>query len=145
MRVFKYLIGIWAAIAVYTVFSLAAGPRGISAYNYLLSERQLQWDNLRSLGNINEELERTRINLLYDQDTQLVHARQMGYGFPDERFIRIVGLSGSNNAFTSIGSVYSAQYPDYIPDRNIKIAAFLIGMMFFSFFLMMEIIEKRTR
>jgi len=145
MKVFKYILGIWAAIAVYALFSFLAGPKGLSAYNYLLSEKDIQWNNIRELGMRNEDLERTRNNLIYDHDTLLVHARQMGYGYEDERFIRIVGLSNIKPIPAEVGTVYSAEKPDFISDRNIKIAALCIGVMFFAFFFMLEIIDKRSK
>ncbi|MDR0320758.1 MAG: septum formation initiator family protein [Treponema sp.] len=145
MRVFKYLIGIWTAIVVYTIFSFLGGPTGLSSFNYLLSERDRQWDNIKNLGIINEDLERTRNNLLYDQDTLLVHARQMGYGQEDERFVRIVGLGTVNTAPAVAGNVYTAQYPDFLSDKSIKIAALCFGLLVFVFFFMLEFIETRSR
>jgi cell division protein FtsB len=145
MKIIKYLFGIWVAIAIYTFFSFLTGPKGLSAYNYLLSEKEQQWTNIRELEVINEELERTRNNLIYDHDTLLVHARQMGYGHADERFIRIVGLSSIKPIPAEAGRVYTAQKPDFISDRSIKIAALCIGFMFFAFLFMMEFIEKRTK
>jgi len=145
VRIFKYLLGIWAAIAVYTLFSFLAGPKGLAAYNYLLSEKEQQWNNIRDLGLLNEELERTRNNLIYDHDTLLVHARQMGYGHENERFIRIVGLSNTKPVPAEIGMVYFAQKPDFISDKSIKIAAFFIGFLFFAFFFMLELIDRRSK
>jgi cell division protein FtsB len=145
MRIFKYLLGIWAAIAVYAIFSFLVGPKGLSAYNYLMFEKEQQWENIRELGIINEKLEMTRNNLLYDHDTLLVHARKMGYGYEDERFIRIVGLSNIKPIPAEAGIVYSVQKPDFIPDRNIKITALIIGFLLFSFLFMLEFIEKRSR
>jgi len=145
MRISKYLIGLWAGIIVYTLFSFLAGSAGLSAYNYLLAERERQLDNIRDLGFLNEDLDRTRNNLLYDEDTLLIHARQMGYGQNDERFVRIVGLGGPKISHTSAGSIYTASNPDFISDRYIKIAALCIGLLVFSFLLMLEIIEKRSR
>jgi cell division protein FtsB len=145
MRIFKYLLGIWAAIAVYALFLFLAGPKGISAYNYLLSEKDQQWANIRELGLLNEDLERTRNNLIYDHDTLLVQARQMGYGHENERFIRIVGLSNIRTIPAEVGTVYFTQKPDFFPEKNIKIAALIIGFLLFAFLFMMELIERRTR
>ena len=145
MRIFKYLFGLWAAIAVYALFSFFAGPKGLSAYNYLLVERNLQLENIRDLGFINEDLDKTRNNLLYDRDTLLVHARQMGFGSENERFVRIVGLSNAKPVPAEMGSVYSAQNPTFIPERSIKITALSIGLMIFVFLLMLEIVDKRSR
>ena len=145
MSVFKYLIGIWTAIAVYTLFSFLSGPAGLSAYNYLLAEREQQWDNIRDLGILNEDLERTRNNLLYDQDTLLINARQMGYGHKDERFVRIVGLGTAKTTPITAGIMYTASKPDYISDKTIKIAALCLGLLVFAFFFMLELIEKRSK
>jgi hypothetical protein len=145
MRITKYLIGIWAAIAVYTLFSFLGGPSGLSAYNYLLSERDRQLDNIKELGNINEELERTRFNLQYDQDTLMVHARLMGYGQTDERFVRIVGLGNFKNDPVTAGNVYVTSNPDFISDKSIKIAALCSGLLVFAFLFMLEIIESKSR
>jgi hypothetical protein len=145
MRVFKYLLGIWTAIAVYAIFSLLSGPRGMTAYNYLLSERELQWANIKELGIINEELEKTKNNLLYDHDTLLVHAIRMGYGYEDERFVRIVGLGNIKTTPAITGEVYIAQNPDFISDKYIKIAALCIGLLVFFFIFMLEIIETKVR
>ena len=116
----------------------------MSAYNYLLSERDQQWSNIQNLGYLNEELEKTRNNLLYDQDTLLIHARQMGYGQKNERFVRIVGLGAIRTAPSTAGSVYTTQAPDYISDLNIKIIALCIGLLVFAFLFMLEIIEKKS-
>jgi hypothetical protein len=145
MRILKYLIGIWTAVAVYTLFSFLGGPNGLSAYNYLLSEKERQMDNIRDLGILNEELERTQNSLLYDYDTLLVHARQMGYGQENERFVRIVGLGNVKNTPSKIGNVYSAQTPEFISDKSIKIGALFAGLLVFAFLFMLEFIETRTR
>jgi hypothetical protein len=145
MRVFKYLFAIWAAIAVYAIFSFLSGPRGMTAYNYLLSERELQWANIKELGIINEELGKTKNNLLYDHDTLLVHAIRMGYGYEDERFVRIVGLGNIKTTPAVTGEIYIAQNPDFILDRYIKISALCAGLLVFIFVFMLEIIETRVR
>jgi len=145
MRIFKYLAGIWAAIAIYALFSFLAGPKGLSSYSFLLSEREQQRENIKDLEFLNEELERSRNNLIYDHDTLLVHARQMGYGYEDERFIRIVGLSNIKPVPAEVGNVYTAQNPDFLIDKNIKIAALCIGLLLFAFLLTMEVIERRSQ
>jgi len=145
MRILKYLIGIWTAIAVYTLFSFLGGPSGMSAYNYLLAERDRQIENIRDLGNINEELERTKFNLQYDQDTIMVNARLMGYGQPDERFVRIVGLGNMKNDPVIAGNVYITSNPEFISDKSIKIGALCVGLLVFAFLFMLEIIESKSR
>ena len=142
---FKYLMGIWTAIAVYSLFSLLYGPKGISAYSQLLSEREQQLANIGELGLINEELEKTKNNLLYDQDTILVHAREIGYGQEDERFIRIVGLGNIRNIPAVTGKVYVIKEPDFFNDINIKITALCAGLLIFAFMFMLELIETKVR
>jgi len=145
MRILKYLIGIWTAIAIYTLFSFLGGPSGLSAYNYLLAERDRQLENIKDLGNINEELERTKFNLQYDQDTLMVHARLMGYGQADERYVRIVGLGNMKNDPVTAGNVYITSNPEFVSDKSIKIGAFCVGLLVFAFLFMLEIIESKSR
>lgn len=145
MRVFKYFVGVWTAVAVYTLLSFLGGPKGLSSYNFLLSERERQWANIKELGIINEELEKTKNNLIFDHDTLLIHARQMGYGYEDERFVRIVGLGNIKPAPMAAGKVYFAQDPEFVSDKNIKIAALLAGLLVFAFVLMLEVINTKVR
>jgi cell division protein FtsB len=142
MRAFKYLIALWTAFAVYSVFSLLNGAAGIPAYEKLSAEREKQWENMKNLGLINEELENTKNNLLYDRDTIAVYARQLGYGREDERFIRIVGLGGVKNPHTTAGQVLVAEPPEFIPDRIIKIGALCAGLAVFALFFVFEIIRS---
>jgi len=145
MRIFKYLIGIWTAIAVYTLFSFLSGPGGLSAYNQLLSERDQQWANIKELGNINEELEKTKNSLLFDNDTLLVYARQIGYAQEDERFIRIVGLGNIKSPPAITGKVYITKPPDYLSDKIIKIVSLCAGFLVFTFLFTLELIENKVR
>lgn len=145
MKILKYLVGIWIALAIYTVFSFLGGARGMSAYNYLLAERDIQKENIKELGLLNDELEVTRNNLLFDEDTILVQARQMGFGEEGDRFIRIIGLGNTQSVPAYSGNVYFAQNPDFIPDIYIKIAALCAGLLIFVFLFTLEIIEKRSR
>jgi len=145
MRIFKYLIGIWTALAVYTLFSFLSGPKGLAAYNYFLAEKERQWENINELGIINEDLEKTRNSLLYDDDTLMVQAHQMGYGQENERFIRIVGLGNIKITPAVTGAVYTAHNPEFIPDKSIKIAALCAGLLIFAFFFMLELIESKSR
>jgi len=102
-------------------------------------------ENINELGIINEDLEKTRNSLLYDGDTLMVYARQMGYGQEDERFIRIVGLGNIKSTPAETGRVYTAHNPEYISDKSLKIAALCAGLLVFAFVLMLELIEARAR
>ena len=133
------------AIVVYTAFSFFSGPKGLSAYNQLLSEREQQWANIMELGNINDELEKSKNNLLYDHDTLLVHARQMGYAQEDERFIRIVGLGNIKSVPAISGNIYMVKSPDYLPEKIIKIVALCAGLLIFTFLFTLELIETKVR
>jgi len=144
MKLSKYLIGVWTAVVIYMLFMLLSGPKGISAYNQLLSEREQQWANIEKLEFINEELENTKNNLLFDQDTMLVHARQMGYAQEDERFIRIVGLGSLGSPPVMTGKIYITREPDFLSDKIIKIISICAGLLIFSFLLTFELIDSYT-
>jgi cell division protein FtsB len=142
MRVGKYLLGLWIAAAVYTFFSVLSGPKGVSAYGELLTERERQWNNLKNLGAVNEELEKTKNSLLYDKDTLAVYARQLGYGEENERFIRIVGLGGSKIPHAAAGQVDFAASPDQVPANTIKIAALCAGLAVCILFLVLDLLSR---
>jgi cell division protein FtsB len=143
MRAFKYLIALWTAIAVYGVSSALTGAIGLSAYQQLLTDREKQWTNMTTLRLINEELENTKNSLLYDQDTIAVHARDLGYGKKNERFIRIVGLGRVKNPHASAGQLLKAGKPDFVPDKTLKMAALCAGFLVFVFLLIFDIIHAR--
>jgi cell division protein FtsB len=143
MRVFKYLMGLWTAIAVYSVFSLLSGPSGFSAYSQLEAERERQWANIQALSAVNEDLENTKNSLLYDRDTLAVYARRLGYSRENERFVRIVGLGESPNPYTATGQVYFAGIPDFVSDTTIKIVALFAGVAAFALFLVLELLHSK--
>jgi cell division protein FtsB len=145
MKLFKYLIGIWTAIAVYTIFSFLNGPGGLSAYNQLLDEREKHWANLKELSLINDELEKEKRNLLFDQETQMVYARHMGYGQENELFVRIVGLGNTQNTPSTTGKVYFTQEPHFVSDKVIKYTALFAGLAIFAFFFALEFLESKDR
>jgi cell division protein FtsB len=145
MKLFKYFIGAWTAIAVYALFLFLIGPRGLSAYNQLLLEREKQWANLKELSLVNDDLEKEKRNLLYDQETQMVYARQMGYGQDNELFVRIVGLGNTQNIPSTTGKVYFAQEPHFISDKIIKFTALFAGLAAFALFFAWEFVESRDR
>jgi cell division protein FtsB len=144
VRVFKYLAGVWTAVAVYSLLSLFAGSMGLSAHSQLLAERELQWVNMKALSRANQALENEKNSLLYDHDVLAVHARQLGYGREDEQFIRIVGLAGERNAPAAAGQVFFAGSPDSIPDRIIKIIALCAGLSIFALFFIMDLLHSKT-
>jgi cell division protein FtsB len=143
MRAFNYLIALWTAVAVYGLLSLWAGAIGLSAYQQLQADRDKQWANMKALRLINEDLENTKNSLLYDRDAITVHARELGYGKKNERFIRIVGLGGRENPHTSAGQILRAGKPDFIPDRTLKITALCAGLVVFVLLLIAGIARDR--
>jgi cell division protein FtsB len=143
MRAIKYLIALWAAIAVYGVSSALAGAIGLSAYQQLLADREKQWAHMKNLRLINEELENTKNSLLYDRDTITVYARDLGYGKKNERFIRIVGLKRDGNPHTTAGQILKAGKPEFIPDKALKIAAFCTGLAVFALLLIFDIVHAK--
>jgi cell division protein FtsB len=143
MRVFNYLLALWAAFVVYGVSSVLFGAIGLSAYRQLETDRDQQWINMKNLQRINEDLENAKNSLLYDQDTIAVYARELGYGKKNERFIRIVGLGGIKNHYNTAGQQLRAGKPDFVSDRTLKIAALCTGIMVFAFLLILDIIRDR--
>jgi cell division protein FtsB len=140
MRVIKYLLALWSAIAVYAVVSILAGTMGFSAYNQLETEREKQQSNMETLGLINGELENSKNALLYDRDTIAVHARELGFGEQDEKFVRIVGLGSSRRQRISPGQVVGAVKPIAISDRIIRLISLCAGLVVLVGFLVSDLL-----
>ena len=143
MRMVKYLVGLWTAVAVYSVFSLLSGSTGLFARGQLEAERERQWANMRVLGALNEELENAKNSLLYDHDAIAVYARRLGYARENERFIRVVGLGVTGNPHTAPGQVYIAAEPGFVSDKIIKIASLCAGLTAFVLFFMLELLRSK--
>jgi cell division protein FtsB len=128
MGILKYLIALWAAVAVYSISSVFVGASGLTAYKQLTAERDKQRANTEALQNLNQELEGTLDALKYDSDTIRVYARELGYGTPRERFVRIVGLPGVKKQRMTAGQVTISQKPDFIPDQTLRIYSIFAGL-----------------
>jgi cell division protein FtsB len=144
MRMMKYLIALWTAVAVYALASFFNGAIGLSAYEELSAERDRQRANMETLGLINETLENSKNALLYDRDTIAVHARELGFGARDEKFVRIVGLGGSRRPHTSPGQIVTAAKPASMSDRLISIISICAGLAVFAGILVADILNFRS-
>jgi cell division protein FtsB len=131
MRALKYIISLWTAAAVYSLFSLFSGTMGFSAYKQLRMERDKQQANMEALQRINKDLEGAMDALRYDSDTIAVYARELGYGSEEEHFIRIVGLPGAKKQRITAGQIIRPRMPDSIPDKAIRILSLSIGLAVF--------------
>lgn len=134
---------IWAGIFVYTAFSIGRGPVGVLAYNQLSREHDKLVENMESLKRINKELEITKNALMYDKETIAIYARDLGYSYGNERFIRIVGLEGTKKPRIEAGELLIAAEPRYISDTTIKIVAFAMGAGFFLCMWIPDFLENK--
>jgi cell division protein FtsB len=144
MRLSKYLLALWTAVAVYALMSLSAGSMGLPAYGELLAEREKQRQNIERLGLINAELENTKNALLYDRDTIAIYARELGFGEKNEKFARIVGFTGNRKHRSSPGDVVIAVKPVFMQNRIIRLISIFAGFAVFVAFLVSDILEYKT-
>ncbi|MDR2518568.1 MAG: septum formation initiator family protein [Spirochaetaceae bacterium] len=145
MKIIKYLFPFWIGVFVYTVFSILKGPVGIASYSQLKTEHEKLLANLETLRRINKELETAKNMLLYDEETIVVYARDLGYKREGERFIRIVGFDGTKKQRTDPGSLVTASEPDHISDTAIKICAFCIAAGAFLCIFIPDLIQRRAK
>jgi cell division protein FtsB len=145
MNVVKYLIPLWIGAVIYTLFSLLKGPIGLSAYDQLQAEQEKLQANMDALQMVNKELENTRDALMYDKETIAVHARDLGYRMPRERFVRIVGFEGTKKQRTEPGRLATAGEPEFISEKAIKICAFCIGLGAFLCILIPDILQSKLQ
>ena len=148
MKAVKYLFAIWAGILIYTLVSFFFGSTGFSAFRQLQNELKKQEINIQDLKLINLQLENSVNSLLYDRDTLLLYARDHGYSAGSEKFVRIVGLEGSQKNSLNAGEVIITASPQYIPDRTAKIIAFCTAITVFicmAVFDFMKYLSQFTR
>jgi cell division protein FtsB len=139
MRLLRYLLAVWTAVIVYTLFSLVLGQNGFYARMYLETEHARLLKNHEALQYTNKELLNTKANLQYDQDTISVYARQLGYGREGEKYVRIMGLGIAVNTEMPVGQVIYAASPDFVPDNTIKIISAFFGLAVFLFCLLRDL------
>jgi cell division protein FtsB len=142
MGIQKYLLALWVAIAVYALSSVLVGASGLSAYKQLATERDKQRANIEALQNLNLELEGTMDALKYDSDTIRVYARELGYGAPQERFVRIAGLSGVKKQRMTAGQVTIPQKPGSIPDQTLRVYSICAGIAVFLLLCLYESYQR---
>jgi cell division protein FtsB len=128
MGILKYYIALWTAVIVYSLSSFFAGASGITAYSQLTAERDKQQANIMALQNLNRELEGTLEALKYDSDTIQVYARELGYGTPGERFVRIAGIPGIKKQRITAGQVTVFRPPGFIPNQTLRIYSLCAGL-----------------
>ncbi|MDR2103893.1 MAG: septum formation initiator family protein [Treponema sp.] len=141
MRSIKYLLGFWTAVLVYGLCSFFSGATGFSAYRHLEDERLKQQKNMEALRVINKELETAKNALLYDKDTLTTYAKELGYGRPNERFIRIVGLGDIKKQRTNPGQTVIAGEADFVSDNILKIISLCAGLTVFICFAIFDLLR----
>jgi cell division protein FtsB len=141
MRLLKYLFPLWVSVFVYSTLAFFHGSSGFSAYDGLKAERDKQLANVEALKKINRELEGDRDALLYDEDTIAVHARELGYGMDNERFVRIAGLSKTMRRQYRAGETTEAQTPPSMDEKTIRTISLIAGGIVFGFIFFVRILK----
>ena len=141
MRFLRYLFAFWTAFAVYSLFTFAFGPGSRQVQKHLESEIVRLSVNLSDLKNTNEDLLNTAAGLVTNEETRSVYIRQLGYGRPDEIFIRIIGLESAINPELFPGQVLRSVDPDFTSDKKIKITALIIGGLVLLFFIIVDFLS----
>ncbi len=136
MSVFKFFTAAWVSIFVYSLLSAFLGTSSFSSYEMIFAERERLIKNMEDLKAINQELEGSFAALQYDSDTIAVYARDLGYGTPNERFIRITGFPAAVKKRVTAGQQILPNDPQSVPNKTIHIIAFFAGF----FTLMMQLI-----
>lgn len=69
--------------------------------------------------------------LRYDGDAIAVHARELGYGAEDERFIRLVGLPMGGGVPIVAGNMVKPMAVAGIADTTLRICSLIVGAAVF--------------
>ena len=131
MNFIKYLVPLWIGVCIYVICSVFTGPTGLSAYEQLRVEQEKLKTNMENLKRLNTELENTGNALVHDPNTIAMYARELGYGYVDERFIRIVGLEKHPKQRTDPVQILLAAKPEHTSNEIIFIFAFWVAFVSF--------------
>jgi len=138
MRFIRYFLVIWTFFIVYASFSFFWGQNGLYARRHLDAERVRLYENLKKLENINTDYQNIRNNLIHDQDSLSVYARQLGYGREGEEYIRIMGLGIAINTDMPAGQVSYSESSDFVSDTTIKIISLVFAAVVLTFLLVQD-------
>jgi cell division protein FtsB len=143
MSVFKCLTAVWVSVIIYAILSAFFGASGFSAYEAVFTEKERLADNLEDLQEINQQLNGSFAALQYDSDTIAVYARELGYGAPNEHFIRISGLPSVIKKSVSAGQQILPVFPTFIPDKIIHITSIVGGLFTLLLFIVFDMKKKK--
>jgi cell division protein FtsB len=138
------LLALWLSITLYSAASFTIGPSGIFAYHRAGDGLDRLRTNMEDLRAINRRLEGTMDALRYDSDTIMVYARELGYGDPGERFIRIVGLPSAAKKRVSAGQLILYTRPDTVSDRFLRVLSLSLGLLLFIVLSVGNYLKKRS-
>jgi len=138
MRLMRYFLVIWTFFFTYTLFSFFWGQNGLHARRHLEAERVRLYENLKKLENTNTDYQNIRNNLMGDQDSLSVYARQLGYGREGEEYLRIMGLGIAINTDMPAGQVNYTVNLNFISDTTIKIISLLCALTVLAFLLIRD-------
>ncbi len=145
MRYLRFAFSVWVAVAVYGSMAITVGRTGIIAQRGLETERDRLAANMEELRAINGELEGSIIALRTDADTITVRARELGYGRPDERFVRIVGVPAAGRRVATAGNLLTAVRPVGIPNSTLRVIAIVAGLSTYGLVSMAGLSRRRRR
>jgi hypothetical protein len=116
---------------------------GLGAYSELLEKYGTQRKNMQTLDNINRQLEGIKDSLLFDRDSIVVAARGLGYGYPEERFVRIVGIRDKPAEQISVGTIFrpSETGAGGISDKTLRIFAIIVSGALFIFMVLFDLLR----
>ncbi|MCX7656585.1 MAG: septum formation initiator family protein [Treponemataceae bacterium] len=121
------LLAIWISIGSYTGLSYVWGPTGERAMKYLVEQKQNLEKNIEELSAHGTVLQQQVLSLLYDAETLKEYARNLGYGKPHEKFIRIQGKGPLQAQTYPIGTFIRIQPPPTLSHEQILLFSCLLG------------------
>jgi cell division protein FtsB len=126
------MLAIWVAVAVYSLGAFVYGPTGIVAMRHLALQKEKLARNLEQLELISQNLSYSVDSLLYDRETLEVLARDLGYGKPDESFIRISGTDSIFKSHYVVGSLVSPETSlAPLEENQLRLLALASGIIVF--------------
>jgi hypothetical protein len=138
----KFSASAWFIFGLYTMLTLTVGQNGKFAYEKFQLEHNKVVENLNNIKTRNVELNNIGIMLgskeldgrnaiPADPETIKIMAREIGYGSPQDHFIRIAGRGTSPKLYMDPGEPLYAFRPNGVPDYILIVTAIFCGFGLF--------------
>lgn len=138
----KVLVAVFLGTLAYVFVSVGFGPESFWASQQLNEQKQIISVNLQHIQQVNENLTLEQKGLKVDPDVIAAYAKKLGYIYPDEKLIRLKGISSPTDFVPETGTPITIGKINFVPEWLCKLSGIFIFGCFMTIFAMQELRKK---